>query len=254
MRGKFVFALAGGPFVDDRAWDGRLYRPRGRSLQCSVMERVDPTIAAAKRLHMVETQLRRRGICSPRVLAAMEAVPRHEFVPVTEQADAYADCPLSIGHGQTISQPYIVAAMTELLDTQSGDSVLEVGTGSGYQAAILANLGAHVTSFEWVPELAEAARLTFERLGIDTVTVVPADGTCGLPGRSFECIIVTAGAGIVPTSLIDKLADGGRLVMPRGTRWHQMLTLIRRSGTAFEEEVHEACVFVPLRGQFGWDV
>lgn len=216
-------------------------------------ERLDPTVAADARKRMVEEQLRRRGIRNPRVLAAMEAVARHEFVPIERQAEAYADCPLPIGHGQTISQPYIVAVMTELLDPQPGDHVLEVGTGSGYQAAILAQMGANVTTFEFVPELADLARLTFERLGIDMVRAVVGDGTRGVPGTSFECIVITAGAEIVPSSLVDQLADGGRLVMPRGTRWQQTLTVVRRRGTVLEEDPHEACVFVPLKGPFGWD-
>ncbi len=218
-----------------------------------VCKRLQPTIAAAARSQMVEEQLRRRGIRNPSVLAAMEIVPRHEFVPIEYQTEACADRPLPIGYGQTISQPYIVAAMTELLDPQPGDRVLEVGTGSGYQAAILAQMGADVTTFEFVPELADRARLTFERLGIDRVRVVAGDGTRGVPGTSFEYIIITAGAEIVPPSLVEQLAEGGRLVMPRGTRWQQMLTVIQRSATALEEEQHEACVFVPLRGPFGWD-
>ena len=144
--------------------------------------------------------------------------------------------------------------MSELVDPQPGDRVLEVGTGSGYQAAILAHMGARVTTFEYVPELAEHAKLTFEHLGFDTVSVVAGDGTVGVPGTSFECTVVTAGAEIVPPSLLDQLTEGGRLVMPRGTRWQQRLIVIRRRGTGFEEEQHDACVFVPLQGPCGWDV
>ena len=188
---------------------------------------------AKERAHMVETQVRARGIRDEGVLASLGRVPRHEFVDEVQRDQAYHDHPLQIGHGQTISQPYMVAVMTEALQPHAGDDVLEVGTGSGYQAAVLAGLVAAVTSVEWVPELAERARLTLDRLGVDKVRVLTGDGSLGVTGRRFDAIIVTAGAERVPPVLLAQLADGGRLVMPRGTRRHQTLTIVRRAGTEF---------------------
>lgn len=208
---------------------------------------------AKERAHMVETQVRARGIRHEGVLASLGRVPRHEFVGEVQRDQAYHDHPLPIGHGQTISQPYMVAVMTEALQPHAGDDVLEVGTGSGYQAAVLAGLVAAVTSVEWVPELAERARLTLDRLGVDKVRVLTGDGSLGVTGRRFDAIIVTAGAERVPPVLLAQLADGGRLVMPRGTRRHQTLTIVRRAGTEFKEEQREGCVFVPLQGPAGWD-
>ena len=182
----------------------------------------------------------------------MTQLPRHDFVPSAYRDMAYTDRPLPIGHGQTISQPYMVASMTEALEPTASDCVLEVGTGSGYQAAVLAEIVASVTTIEWFPELAETARTTVRRLGIDNVTVLAGDGSLGIEGESFDGIILTAGTGTVPPPLLTQLRDGGRLVIPRGSPGYQTLTVIRRAGANFKEEPHEGCVFVPLQGPYGW--
>lgn len=204
------------------------------------------------RHRMVDEQIRARGIHHAGVLRAMGEVPRHEFVPVESRSAAYEDRPLPIGYGQTISQPYMVAVMTAALEPQPGDRVLEVGTGSGYQAAVLARLVATVYTVEWVPELAERARATLARLAIDNVEVVAGNGSLGVPGRQFDGIIVTAGAPELPPPLLEQLAEGGRLVMPCGTRDYQVLTIVRRQHNEFREEQREGCVFVPLQGASGW--
>ena len=206
----------------------------------------------AERLRMVDAQLRARGVRHEAVLRAMAAVPRHEFVPAQQRLAAYEDRPLPLGHGQTISQPYMVAVMTEALEPTSTDRVLEVGTGSGYQAAVLNRVVADVVTFDWVPELADRARATLERLGIAGVRVMTGDGSLGSPGERFDGIIVTAGAPVVPPALFGQLVEGGRLVIPLGTPRHQVLTVIRRQGQAFREEQREGCVFVPLQGESGW--
>ena len=201
---------------------------------------------------MVANQLVSRGIRDPRVLDAMARVPRHLFVPAEAVPLAYADRALPIGHGQTISQPYMVAVMTEALTLRGGERVLEIGTGSGYQAAILAELARDVVTIERRPELAEAARTRLASLGYKNITVVVADGTAGEAGIPYDAILVTAGAPRVPASLRAQLADGGRLVIPIGTHGQQDLTVIARSGGVFVESVHEGCVFVPLVGREGW--
>lgn len=206
----------------------------------------------ARRRRMVDSQIRRRGIRHDGVVRAMTEAPRHEFVPAAYRSEAYDDRPLPIGHGQTISQPYMVAAMTEAIEPAATDRVLEVGAGSGYQAAVLARLVAEVRTFEWVPELADRARATLARLGVANVQVTAGDGSLGAPGERFDGIMVTAGAPAAPPRLVEQLADGGRLVMPRGPRTHQVLTVIRRRGTGFDEEERGGCVFVPLRGASGW--
>ena len=207
---------------------------------------------AAERVRMVDEQLRARGVRHEGVLRAMAAVPRHEFVPAQHRSAAYEDRPLPLGHGQTISQPYMVAVMTEALEPTSTDRMLEVGTGSGYQAAVLARVVADVVTFDWVPKLADQARATLERLGITSVRVMAGDGSLGSPGERFDGIVVTAGAPVVPPALFEQLAEGGRLAIPLGTRMHQVLTVIRRQGKGFKEERREGCVFVPLQGDFGW--
>jgi protein-L-isoaspartate(D-aspartate) O-methyltransferase len=166
---------------------------------------------------MVREQIEARGVRDPRVLAAMRAVPRHRFVPDAYRESAYEDGPLPIGHRQTISQPYIVAVMTELLRPQPGDRVLEIGTGSGYQAAVLARLVERVYSIEIVPELAERARATLAELGVANVEVFAGDGFQGLPDRApFDGIVLTAAPAEVPQPLLDQLALGGRMVAPVG--------------------------------------
>ena len=208
---------------------------------------------AAERARMVDAQIRTRGIDAPPVLAAMRAVPRHLFVPASEQAAAYADCPLPIGHGQTISQPYMVAVMTAALALPARARVLEVGTGSGYQAAILGRLAADVLTVEWVPELAARARAALAAAGAANVTVVTGDGTAAGGEGAFDAILVAAGAPRVPAVLRERLADAGRLVMPVGGRERQTLAVVRRRGDRFEERAGEPCRFVPLQGRYGWE-
>jgi protein-L-isoaspartate(D-aspartate) O-methyltransferase len=206
------------------------------------------------RARMVADQLRGRGIRDHRVLAAMEAVARDAFVQEADAGEAYADRPLPIGAGQTISQPYIVARMTELLALRPGDRVLDVGTGSGYQAAILAELGCRVTSIEREAGLADQARSRLERLGYQgRVTVVVGDGSLGDPaGAPWDGIVVAAAAPSIPPSLRSQLADGGRLVIPVGARREQRLLVIQRRGTSWLEHSDGPCVFVPLIGAEGW--
>jgi len=202
---------------------------------------------------MVDEQLAARGVKDARVLDAMRRVPRDAFVPAESRALAYTDRALPIAGGQTISQPYMVAVMTEALQLQPADRVLEVGTGSGYQAAILGELAGHVTTIERHAELADRARATLASLGYANVMVLIADGSRGWPdGAPYDAILVAAGSPQVPPSLKAQLADGGRLVVPVGPREHQTLTLIRRVGERFHEAKREGCVFVPLIGEEGW--
>jgi protein-L-isoaspartate(D-aspartate) O-methyltransferase len=217
------------------------------------MDRPRPDDDSA-RARMVADQLRGRGIKDHRVLAAMEAVPRDAFVQGIDRSEAYADHPLPIGAGQTISQPYIVARMTELLAARPGDRVLDVGTGSGYQAAILAELGCQVTSIDREAVLADEARHRLERLGYgDRVTVLVGDGSLGDADLApWDGILVAAAAPAVPPTLRSQLADGGRLVVPVGGRWDQELLLIQRRGEDFVQHSDGACVFVPLIGAEGW--
>ena len=204
------------------------------------------------RRRMVTEQVRARGITHVGVLRAMSEVPRHEVVPAKHRAEAYEDRPLPIGYGQTISQPYMVAAMTAALDPCQGDRVLEVGTGSGYQAAVLARLVASVCTIEWIAELADHARKTLERLRVTNVRVLTGDGSLGVPGERFDGIIVTAGAPEVPAPLVEQLDEGGRIVVPCGTPRHQVLTVLQRRKRAFQEKQLDGCVFVPLQGASGW--
>jgi protein-L-isoaspartate(D-aspartate) O-methyltransferase len=208
---------------------------------------------AAARREMVEIQIQRRGVFDPRVLMAMRKVPRHKFVPPAQQDQAYGDYPLPIGEDQTISQPYIVALMTEILDVKDTDKVLEIGTGSGYQAAILAELAAQVYSIERIPSLAAKARKVMEELGYTNVHIKVADGTLGWAEEGpFDAIMVTAGAPQVPRPLTEQLAPGGRLVIPVGDQWSQTLTLVRKTKEGLKFEYHGGCRFVRLIGQHGW--
>ena len=197
---------------------------------------------------MVEEQMRSRGIADPRVLAAMLKVPRHQFVPRDEQHAAYEDRPLPIGFGQTISQPYIVAFMTEALALAPSDTVLEIGTGSGYQAAVLAELAGEVYTIEIVPELAERARRTLAALGYDHVTVRHGDGYAGWPERApFTRIIVTAAPEALPQALVDQLAIGGTMVMPVGPRsGDQELRILRKTERGVVSERSLPVRFVPM--------
>ncbi len=203
---------------------------------------------------MVEDQLRDRGIRDERVLAAMAEVPRDRFLDGARQDRAYADEAVPIDAGQTISQPWVVARMTELLSPRPGDRILELGTGSGYQSAILAALGAHVTSLERHDVLAAKARERLDALDLPgTVAIRTTDGSLGDPaGAPWDGIIVTAAAPSIPTELRDQLADGGRLVIPVGPRDHQILTLVERRGDDWHDTPHGAVVFVPLVGPGGF--
>jgi protein-L-isoaspartate(D-aspartate) O-methyltransferase len=201
----------------------------------------------------IDDQLVARGIQDRRVLDAMQRVPRHVFVDPQTQGFAYADRALPIGDGQTISQPYMVAAMTELLKLHGDERVLDVGTGSGYQAAILAELAREVITIERRPELAESARQRLSSLGYRNVRVVVGDGSIGFAESApYGGVLVAAASPRVPASLMDQLADGGRLVIPVGPPDHQRLTIVTRSGDNFVESVQDECVFVLLRGAEGW--
>lgn len=209
--------------------------------------------AAAARAEMVERQLRRRGIRDERVLAAMDRVPRDLFVPWTLTDHAYDDGALPIGHHQTISQPYVVATICSLLSLRGRERVLDVGTGSGYQAAVLAELAAEVVTIERIAELAAEARARLEQAGYARVDVRVGDGSLGVPERApYEAIAVAAAAPRVPPALYEQLAEGGRLVLPRGTRWGQELVLVVRTPAGPAERTSIPCRFVPLVGDEGF--
>jgi len=208
---------------------------------------------AAARNYMVERQLAARGISDLRVLAAMRKVPRHRFIPESLWDQAYNDYPLPIGEEQTISQPYIVALMTEALELKEADRVLEIGTGSGYQAAILAELVAQVFSIDRMASLTAQAQEVLDDLGYKNIHLRVGDGTLGWPEESpFEGIIVTAGAPQVPRPLVEQLALGGRLVIPVGDQFSQTLTVARKTKDGVKYEYHGGCRFVRLIGQHGW--
>lgn len=216
------------------------------------MEREDEYLEERER--MVREQLMNRDIYDQRVLQAMRSVPRHCFVLPEYRHLAYSDSPLPIGQGQTISQPYIVALMTQLLELKGNETVLEVGTGSGYQAAVLASLAREVYTIERHATLAENAQAVLKDLGIKNVHVYVGDGTKGLPEHApYDGIIVTAAAPRVPQPLLDQLADQGRLVLPVGGRGAQFLERWQRCGTNFRMEQIAPVAFVPLIGEFGWE-
>ena len=198
---------------------------------------------------MVDTQIVGRGIIDPKVVSAMRRVPRHHFIPDYESEDAYGDFPLSIGHSQTISQPYIVAFMTEALKLQPGEKILEIGTGSGYQAAILAELGVQVFSIEIVEPLAARASEALKELGYDNVRVRAGDGYQGWPEEQpFDGIILTAAPDHIPLPLLDQLRIGGRLILPVGD-YSQNLVLIRRTEEGYQRTELLPVRFVPMTGQ-----
>lgn len=202
---------------------------------------------------MVDRQIRARGIVDLRVLAAMSKVPRHRFLPPSLWSAAYRDTPLPIGEEQTISQPYIVALMTEALELAGEERILEIGTGVGYQTAILAELGGHVLSIERLPSLAHAAADRLRDLGYENVEPLLGDGTLGLPDRApFHRILAAGGVPRIPSVFEEQLVDGGILVLPVGGRLEQDLVKVRRIGHRFEEERLLPCRFVPLVGRYGW--
>jgi len=206
-----------------------------------------------ERLAMVEEQLRRRGIHDQRLLAVMANIPRHSFVSSDYQLAAYEDRPLPIGEGQTISQPYMVAVMTQSLELKGDERVLEIGTGSGYQTAILAEMAKTIFTIERIQELLLRAQKILQELGYENIFFLTGDGTKGWPEKApFDGIIVTAGAPEIPQTLTSQLAEGGRLVIPVGPRYTQTLYKVTRKRNQFTEEDLTGCVFVPLVGDFGW--
>ena len=205
------------------------------------------------RREMVEGQLRGRGIEDERVLDAMGQIPRHAFVDMAHQSKAYDDCPLPIACGQTISQPYMVAVMTELLEVGPESSVLEIGTGSGYQAAVLGRVSKRVITIERHDELVEFARANMRATSVSNVRVRAADGTLGAPDEApFDAILVAAGGPKVPRSLINQLAVNGRMVCPVGNRKKQRLIVVHRTVDGVEYTKNTRCRFVPLIGEQGW--
>jgi len=207
------------------------------------------------RQRMVDEQLRGRDISDDRVLDAMRETPRHLFIPEDLQSQAYLDGPLRLGQGQTISQPYIVALMTQLLELRGDEAVLEIGTGSGYQAAVLSRLARQIYSLERIPELAEGARQVLQRLRINNVEVLQRDGSGGLPQHApYQAIVVTAAAPRVPSPLKEQLAESGRLVLPVGSQDGQMLERWMREGDDFRCQRIAPVAFVPLVGEYGWAI
>jgi protein-L-isoaspartate(D-aspartate) O-methyltransferase len=209
---------------------------------------------ATERFSMVESQLRQRGIRDERLLAAMSKVPRHEFVSQQNWNEAYADHPIPIAEKQTTSQPYMIAAMVQAAEIKSGDRVLEIGAGSGYQTAVLAELASQVFAVERYASLTDTAQKTLERLGYRNAKIVTGDGSLGLPEAApFDAIIVSAAAPSIPQALVDQLALGGRLLIPIGEAEQQVLQLVQRNadgGTSVR--TLEGCRFVPLIGEQGF--
>lgn len=207
-----------------------------------------------KRFWMVESQLRARDITDERVLLAFERVPRHAFIGKELRSSAYGDFPLPVGKDQTISQPYIVALMTQALELKGHETVLEIGTGSGYQAAILSLLCKHVTTIERIPSLAKKAQALLQKLKYINVEVIVSDGTLGyVKNAPYDCIVVTASCYKIPQPLIDQLTNTGILVIPIGNAWGQQLLKVRkRNGNLVHEELG-GCLFVPLIGKEGWE-
>jgi protein-L-isoaspartate(D-aspartate) O-methyltransferase len=208
---------------------------------------------AFERKRMVKEQIEARGVSDERVLQTIQTVPRHLFMPPDVRQWAYSDAPLAIGHGQTISQPYIVALMTELLQLVGDECVLDIGTGSGYQAAILAGLVREVHSVEVIPELAERATKALARLGYSNVHVHLGDGSCGWPKSApYAGIVVGAAAPVVPVPLLEQLDEGGRLVLPVGSSGFQQLEVWTCQDQKYAHEINLPVSFVPLRGEHGW--
>jgi len=205
------------------------------------------------RNQMVDEQLIPRGISDPRVLAAFRKVPRHEFVPPALREAAYDDSALPIGEYQTISQPYMVAIMTELLELKGQEKVLEIGTGSGYQAAILAELCSKVFTIERIAPLSQRSEQLLKNLGYQNIEFLVGDGTEGFSaGAPFDGIIVTAGCPQIPSPLVEQLSEGGKLVVPVGERFYQTLMVVTKEEGKIKTESSIGCVFVPLIGKYGW--
>jgi len=203
---------------------------------------------------MVAEQLVPRGIRDERLLAAMREIPRHRFVPPSLVHQAYADAPLPIGEGQTISQPFIVAEMTQLLELSGTEKVLEIGTGSGYQTAILSRLSMEVVTIERVTSLSDGARKILGELGITNVVFRVGDGTLGSPDDApFDRVIVTAASPDVPAPLFEQLVEGGVMVIPIGGRWEQELCVVRKESGTLRKEMMGGCRFVPLLGRWGFE-
>jgi protein-L-isoaspartate(D-aspartate) O-methyltransferase len=215
---------------------------------------MSPYPRAEERRRMVECQIESRGVHNPLLLSAMREIPRHHFIPPPFDLSAYEDNPLPIGSGQTISQPYIVALMTELLHPGPSDNVLEIGTGCGYQAAILSRLVHRLTTMERIPAIATLARNNLDSLGIQNVEVIEGDGTQGyLQNAPYDGIIVTAATPEIPKTLTDQLSEGGRLVAPVGGRDIQELVSLEKQGDQMISEFHGGVRFVPLIGKHGWE-
>ncbi len=214
---------------------------------------VTPPSFEVQRQAMVRQQLMGRGIRDAKVLAAFAKVPRHLFVPPEHRAKSYLDHPLPIGNGQTISQPYIAALMTEALELPPHGRVLDIGTGSGYQTAILAEMSASVYTIERIPQLLESASNLLRELGVQNVQFRAGDGTLGWPEAApFDGILITAAAPKIPQTLLAQLADGGRLVIPIGSAFTQNLTVVEKTDGKLHERILCGCVFVPLIGAEGW--
>lgn len=214
---------------------------------------MDESAFSRAREAMVEEQLLRRGIRDAAVVEAFRAVPRHRFVGEAHRSEAYDDHPLPIGEGQTISQPYMVALMTQCLGLERDARVLEIGTGCGYQAAILARIAREVCTVERIGALAKKAEALLGDLGYTNVRFFVGDGSRGLPEIApYDGIVVTAGSPRIPQPLIDQLAEGGRLVIPVGGRWSQELLVVRKERGGVAQQGVCGCVFVPLVGEHGW--
>jgi protein-L-isoaspartate(D-aspartate) O-methyltransferase len=226
---------------------------RKKGSNVSEADRMDEESFQRERREMVDRQIAARGVQNPRVLEAMRKIPRHRFVPEAYRSAAYEDRPLPIGEGQTISQPYIVAVMTELLQPDPRDTMLEIGSGSGYQAALLSQLVSRVITLERLPAIAEQARKNLEALGISNVEVVVSDGTLGWPDQApYNGILITASTPEIPPPLIEQLAEGGRLVAPVGGQGYQELIKVEKHQGKAEKTYHGGVVFVPLIGRYGW--
>jgi protein-L-isoaspartate(D-aspartate) O-methyltransferase len=205
---------------------------------------------AGERQRMVVDQIERRGVADPAVLAALARVPRHLFVPEDVRANAYADTPLPIGYHQTISQPYIVGLMSSLLALKPGDKVLEIGTGSGYQAAVLAELGAQVYTIEIVAPLGEQALRTFHELGYDSIHTRIDDGYKGWPEQApFDAVVLTAAPAQIPQPLLDQVKPGGRIVAPVGKGWQDLIVLTKQADGSFDKRSVLPVRFVPMTGE-----